>query len=96
MSERGYIAGQWNAICDVCGFRFKSSKLQKRWDGLMTCSECWEQRHIIDFTKAPPPEQAPTWTRPEGADQEIEINYVNTTVGTQSTDIPEGTNNGEL
>lgn len=34
--------GDWNAICDVCGQKYKASQLMKRWDGLMVCKEDWE------------------------------------------------------
>ena len=29
-----FVSGQWNAICDRCGFKFKSSELKKDWQGL--------------------------------------------------------------
>lgn len=68
-----FKSGDWNAICDVCGFKRKSSEMMKRWDGLMVCRPsvaegCWEPQHpqeiirpIIDQNKLP-------WTRPEPAD----------------------------
>ena len=34
--------GDYNAICDSCGRKFKASMLQKRWDGLFVCKEDWE------------------------------------------------------
>lgn len=40
-----YKSGSWNAVCDVCGLRFKSSSLKKRWDGLYTCNKDWEPKH---------------------------------------------------
>jgi hypothetical protein len=39
------LLGNWNALCDSCGRKFKASDLRKRWDGLMVCDEDWEQRH---------------------------------------------------
>lgn len=47
--------GDWNAICDVCGFKFKASKLKKRWDGAMVCDNDWEPRHPQDLMRPPPP-----------------------------------------
>lgn len=41
----------YNAICDVCGFQFKSHEMRKRWDGLMVCPADWEMRHPLDFYK---------------------------------------------
>lgn len=37
--------GEWNVHCDVCGFKFKSSQVRKRWDGFMVCAEDWEADH---------------------------------------------------
>lgn len=68
-----YVAGQWNAVCDRCGFEYKSGKLRKEWTGLMVCSgpatnNCWEQRHPQDFVSGKADRQAPPWVRPEPAD----------------------------
>lgn len=68
MRNTWYAPRQWNAICDVCGFKFKSDKLQKRWDGMMVCSEDYEARHPMDFLRVPDDDQAVPWTRPEGDD----------------------------
>jgi len=58
--------GQWNAICDVCGFKLKSGKMRKRWDDLYVCDEDWEPRHPLDFMRAPPNKEKPIpWSRPE-------------------------------
>lgn len=96
MKQNYYKPGEWNAICDSCGRKFKASQLRKRWDGFMVCSEDWETRHIADFIKAPKPIPALPWTRPEPADREIVVPYVND--GTQDTTIPAVTpgNAGEL
>lgn len=55
--------GEWNGICDVCGFKFKSCDLKKRWDGFMVCAEDWEPRHPSDFFRMPQPEPSIPWTR---------------------------------
>lgn len=60
--------GLWNAICDECGFKFKSNQLKKRWDGAMTCKECWEPRHPQDYIKSVPDRQAVPWVRSVQAD----------------------------
>jgi hypothetical protein len=31
--------------CRVCGDQVALSQMQKRWDGVMTCSQCNEKRH---------------------------------------------------
>ncbi len=37
--------GEWNAICDSCGRKFKASTMRKRWDGLFVCEEDFEIKH---------------------------------------------------
>jgi hypothetical protein len=37
--------GVWNVHCDVCGFRFKSDQVKRRWDNLMVCDKDWEVDH---------------------------------------------------
>lgn len=66
MSE--YKSGQWLAICDTCGLKFKSSQLKKRWDGFMTCAADWNVRHPLDSIKSPPPEKPIPWSRAEPTD----------------------------
>lgn len=60
--------GDWNAECDVCGFKFKTSDLRERWDGLKCCADDWEQRHPSDFFKVPPEDQSVPYTRPPSTD----------------------------
>ncbi len=65
---RPYVTGKgsYNAICDVCGFAYKSYQLQKRWDGFMVCKEDWEPRNVLDFPEQVKEETpALPWTRPE-------------------------------
>jgi len=73
--------GDWNAICDRCGFKYKASQLKKEWDGFYVCKTCWEPRHPSDFYKPSHRDETVPWTRPEPAD-----NYITsfcTTVGRQ-------------
>jgi hypothetical protein len=71
MTYKGKWPGTWATICDVCGFRFPSNKLSKRWDGLMTCREDWEARHPQDFIQIRQEKIAPDWVRPVAPDQFI-------------------------
>ncbi len=41
--------GEYQAICDSCGFAFMNFELLKRWDGMMVCKEDYETRHPSDF-----------------------------------------------
>lgn len=65
--------GQWNAVCDRCGFEFKARHLRLEWTGLRVCSgpstnDCWEQRHPQDFVRGQKDRQSPPWVRPEAPD----------------------------
>jgi hypothetical protein len=57
--------GNFNAICDSCGLKFKASSLRKRWDGLMVCEDDYEVRHPQTLIRVPKERIAPPWTRPE-------------------------------
>lgn len=59
-----FKSGEWNAICDVCGFQFKSGELRLRWDGMRVCSKDWETRHPMDFIKIPKEDTSVPWSRP--------------------------------
>jgi hypothetical protein len=58
------ILGDWNALCDSCGRKFKASSLQKRWDGLIVCREDWEQRHPQDLLRVQREQISVPWARP--------------------------------
>lgn len=45
MSGTYYKQGSYNAICDVCGQKFKMFQLKKRWDGLVVCKDDFEHDH---------------------------------------------------
>jgi len=69
MSYRPYYKkGDWLAICEVCGRKMKATRLKKRWDGLLVCSEDWEPRQPQDFVRGVPEHVAPPFTNPESAD----------------------------
>jgi hypothetical protein len=43
--------GDYNAICDVCGRKFKFSRLRQKWDNTWACSADWEPRQPQDYLK---------------------------------------------
>src|SRR3990167_10513331 len=86
MSINYYKPGDWNAICDVCGFKFKASQLRKRWDGLMVCDIDWESRHPQELIRPIPDDPKLPWTRPEPTDRFTTIAALNDNVA--------GTNDG--
>jgi hypothetical protein len=62
-----YNDGNWNAICDECGKKFKFSQLKKRWDGLFVCEREWEPRHPQDFVKGIRDNMSVPISRPEAS-----------------------------
>ena len=70
-----YVPGDWAAICDQCGMKYKASQLRKRYDGFMVCSADWETRHPQEFVRAVPDNRPLPWTRPEAPDQFISVTY---------------------
>lgn len=62
------ILGNWNALCDSCGRKFKATDLKKRWDGLMVCREDWEQRHPQDLLRVQREQISVPWARPYPAE----------------------------
>lgn len=76
-----YKAGSWNIICQVCGRKFKSDEVKKRWDGLIVCNADFENRHILDFIKVREDDPAVPYVSPEATDQFIFVCHFPQTVG---------------
>lgn len=64
-----YADGDWNALCNECGQKYKFSKLKETWDGRWTCPRCFELRHPQDFVKGVMDNQTPPHTLPEPPDR---------------------------
>jgi hypothetical protein len=71
----------WRAVCDRCGFEYKSYQLKQEWTGNMVCRFCWESRHPQDFVRAVKDEQAVPWTRPEPTPTHALVCYIDTASG---------------
>jgi len=64
MGRADYLRdGDWNAICDECGKKFKASQLKLRWDGFMVCQRDWEPRHPQDFVRGVKDTMNTPWSR---------------------------------
>lgn len=74
--RKGPWPGTWKAICDVCGIRYSSDDLRRRWDGLMVCEADWEVKHPQLYIKVNPETIAPPWVRPEPTDDFIDVCYL--------------------
>ena len=70
-----YKSGDWNLICDICSKKIKASVSKHRWDGYITCPECWEPRHSLDFIKVHPDKQYVPFSRPRGSDVFVSVTY---------------------
>lgn len=68
MPQNRLVLGDWNAICDICGLKFKGSDLRKDWRGLMVCSNDYEQRHPQDFLRVRADDPSIPWARPDPED----------------------------
>lgn len=73
MRSTYWKAGEYNVICDSCGFKRKSGEVTERWDGVIVCRPdiqegCWEPRHPQEFIKPMPLPAVLPWTRPEATD----------------------------
>ena len=75
MKTTWFETGSWNAICDVCGFKFKAAQLRERWDGLRVCEEDWETRHPQELIRPINEDTSVPWTSPEGEDVFIGPDY---------------------
>ena len=63
-NQNALASGLWNAICDRCGFKYKSCDLRKEWTGSMVCRDCFEVRHPQDFVRGVPDNSNVPWSRP--------------------------------
>jgi hypothetical protein len=63
-----FKGGDWNAYCDICGFKWKASYLKKRWDGFMCCPKDYEPRQSQDFVRGVPDNMSVPWSRPDQGD----------------------------
>lgn len=74
-----YRHGDWNFICDVCGFKFKASEGIRRWDGVYVCRKDFEHRHPQEKRRGIKDTQNVEWTRPESDDNFLDEPYVEVT-----------------
>lgn len=68
MGQSDYFkAGSHNAICDICGFKFKIEQLFKTWDGYYACrvNGCWNPRQPQDFVRGVLDNQSVAINRPD-------------------------------
>jgi len=95
-----YLHGDWNFICDVCGFKFKASEGRRRWDGVYVCKKDYESRHPQEKRRGIKDTQNVEWTRPEATVDSFELDaysgivsndLINGDVGDVSPTLTSGT-----
>ena len=57
--------GDYNAICDVCGRKFKFSRLRQKWDNTWACEQDWEPRQPQDYLRGIPDNMSVPLSRPD-------------------------------
>lgn len=71
-SGRNYVVlGDYNVICDRCGFKYKASECKMEWDNLFVCSPCWETKQPQYFIKGVADKQTVPLARPRTVPQFI-------------------------
>lgn len=65
MFKTNYEPGKWKAICDICGFQFKSDELFTDYRGLKVCKDDLDTRNPQELLRAKSETAIPTWTRPD-------------------------------
>lgn len=94
--------GDWNALCQRCGLKFKASALKKTWDNLHVCKGCWEPRHDMDFYRGKSDDPSVPWVSPDdtvAGGVDINGNTVPPTFVDIGESVPTGTftsNNNDL
>ena len=83
-----YKHGDWNAICDTCGMKYKASELKLTWDNYLVCTQCWEPRQPQDFVRGKIDKQAvpPHLSRPD-QDNKFTTTTLNGAVAKGATSI---------
>lgn len=85
-----YLAlGDYNAICDVCGAKYKASQLLTRWDGMKVCKQDYEGKHPLLSIHPIQEQSTPPWTRPNtGYATDAVTELTSNTVLTTQTIVP--------
>lgn len=71
-----WVSGEWKITCDRCSTEILASEAMKEWTGLIVCSDCFEERHPLDFIRARKEDLTIPFSRPEPPDTFITVNYI--------------------
>jgi len=88
MHKNFYQAGSYNSSCDVCGQKYKSSEIRKRWDNAIVCINCYEPKHpVLMPLPAVVDQRTILNARPKQYETEIAVSYGRSLWGTQYVNI---------
>lgn len=65
--------GASNTICDVTGFRVKTTEVQRRWEGFYVIPAAWHPRQPQDFPVTPVKQQVHKIARKGNADIDVAV-----------------------
>lgn len=65
-----------NTICDVTGFRVKTTDVQRRWEGFMVIPAAWHPRQPQDFPVVPQKQKVYREARKSDADQVVDVTQI--------------------
>jgi len=71
-----YLPGAHSVICDVSGFKRKSTQVMKRWDGKIVRIEDFDERHPQDMIQPRVDRQHVEDPRPRATDYFLSDNEV--------------------
>ncbi len=81
MAKDYFVSGTWNAICDICGFKFKASELKTDYRGLKVCPEDLDVRNPQDFVRLRTEKANVDWVRKEATDSFVGDNVDDSSLG---------------
>ena len=91
-----YKPGQYYRICDRTGFKVRSTKTKKEWNGYIVRSKSWEPRHPQDLVRGVADEQFVPEARPRPHTVYVKIPVVLTESPDGSYSVPLKDSNGRM
>ena len=64
-----FVEGDYNALCEISGFKIKASQMARQWDGVLGRKDLILERNPQDYVQRAIIEKSPQWTRVEPDDQ---------------------------
>jgi len=73
LPDKQFVPHASNTICDVTGFRVKSTEVKRTWEGYYVIPEAWAPRQPQDFPVVPAKERVYSESRKGNADDVITV-----------------------